>query len=148
MERNHRPCCGSDAAGWTQHGSATKVKHLGVGQRQLIGMQGIIKDVQLLILNEPTAALNDDDSENLQPVAGPKAGRDFHHDLPQTERSARHRGYDYRARDSGDQVYGCPSEDHRVGHHPVYGWAGDENIYQRKSSPSRKLCLNCGIGVL
>ena len=43
-----------------------KIKDLGVGQRQLVEIaKALSKDVQLLILDEPTAALNDDDSENL-----------------------------------------------------------------------------------
>ncbi len=45
---------------------ATKIKNLGVGKRQLIEIaKALSKDVQLLVLDEPTAALNDDDSENL-----------------------------------------------------------------------------------
>ena len=45
---------------------ATKIKNLGVGKRQLIEIaKALSKDVRLLILDEPTAALNDDDSENL-----------------------------------------------------------------------------------
>ena len=45
---------------------ATKVKHLGVGKQQLIEIaKALSKDVKLLILDEPTAALNEDDSENL-----------------------------------------------------------------------------------
>lgn len=44
----------------------TKVKHLGVGQQQLVEIaKALSKDVRLLILDEPTAALNEDDSENL-----------------------------------------------------------------------------------
>ncbi len=44
----------------------TKVKHLGVGKQQLIEIaKALSKDVKLLILDEPTAALNEDDSENL-----------------------------------------------------------------------------------
>lgn len=44
----------------------TIVKDLGVGKRQLIEIaKALSKDVKLLILDEPTAALNEDDSENL-----------------------------------------------------------------------------------
>lgn len=46
--------------------SATKVKDLGVGKQQLIEIaKALSKDVKLLILDEPTAALNEDDSANL-----------------------------------------------------------------------------------
>jgi putative multiple sugar transport system ATP-binding protein len=45
---------------------ATKVKDLGVGKQQLIEIaKALSKKVKLLILDEPTAALNEDDSENL-----------------------------------------------------------------------------------
>lgn len=45
---------------------AVKVKDLGVGQRQLVEIaKALSKDVCLLILDEPTAALNEDDSQNL-----------------------------------------------------------------------------------
>ncbi|HVP21016.1 MAG TPA: ATP-binding cassette domain-containing protein [Anaerolineaceae bacterium] len=44
----------------------TKVKDLGVGKQQLIEIaKALSKKVKLLILDEPTAALNEDDSENL-----------------------------------------------------------------------------------
>jgi putative multiple sugar transport system ATP-binding protein len=44
----------------------TPIKNLGVGQQQLIEIaKALSKDVQLLILDEPTSALNEDDSENL-----------------------------------------------------------------------------------
>jgi ABC-type sugar transport system ATPase subunit len=43
-----------------------KVKDLGVGKQQLVEIaKALSKDVKLLILDEPTAALNEDDSENL-----------------------------------------------------------------------------------
>lgn len=43
-----------------------KVKSLGVGRQQLVEIaKAFSKDVKLLILDEPTAALNEDDSENL-----------------------------------------------------------------------------------
>jgi len=45
---------------------ATKVKNLGVGKQQLIEIaKALSRDVRLLILDEPTSALNEDDSENL-----------------------------------------------------------------------------------
>lgn len=45
---------------------ATKVKDLGVGKQQLVEIaKALSKEVKLLILDEPTAALNEDDSENL-----------------------------------------------------------------------------------
>lgn len=43
-----------------------KVKDLGVGQQQLVEIaKALCKDVRLLILDEPTAALNESDCENL-----------------------------------------------------------------------------------
>ncbi|WEG08308.1 sugar ABC transporter ATP-binding protein [Microbacterium horticulturae] len=45
---------------------ATKANELGVGKQQLVEIaKALSKDVTLLILDEPTAALNDDDSERL-----------------------------------------------------------------------------------
>ena len=45
---------------------AAKVKEFGVGKQQLIEIaKALSKDVKLLILDEPTAALNEGDSENL-----------------------------------------------------------------------------------
>lgn len=45
---------------------AAKVRDLGVGKQQLIEIaKALSKEVRLLILDEPTAALNEDDSENL-----------------------------------------------------------------------------------
>ncbi len=44
----------------------TKIKDLGVGQRQLVEIaKALSKEVTLLILDEPTAALNEEDSQNL-----------------------------------------------------------------------------------
>ena len=43
-----------------------KIKDLGIGQQQLVEIaKALCKDVKLLILDEPTAALNEDDAENL-----------------------------------------------------------------------------------
>lgn len=45
---------------------ATKVKDLGVGRQQLVEIaKALSKNVKLLILDEPTAALNEDDCANL-----------------------------------------------------------------------------------
>lgn len=45
---------------------AMKVKDLGVGKQQLVEIaKALSKDVKLLILDEPTSALNEGDSENL-----------------------------------------------------------------------------------
>ena len=45
---------------------AEKIIDLGVGVQQLIEIaKALSKEVKLLILDEPTAALNEDDSENL-----------------------------------------------------------------------------------
>ena len=45
---------------------STKVKDLGVGKQQLVEIaKALSRDVKLLILDEPTAALNENDSENL-----------------------------------------------------------------------------------
>lgn len=44
----------------------TQIKHLGVGQQQLVEIaKALSKNVKLLILDEPTSALNEDDSANL-----------------------------------------------------------------------------------
>ena len=44
----------------------TLIKNLGVGQQQLVEIaKALSKNVSLLILDEPTSALNEDDSENL-----------------------------------------------------------------------------------
>jgi len=44
----------------------TQIKHLGVGKQQLVEIaKALAKDVKLLILDEPTAALNEDDSQHL-----------------------------------------------------------------------------------
>ncbi|MDO4332888.1 MAG: sugar ABC transporter ATP-binding protein [Eubacteriales bacterium] len=45
---------------------STKVKNLGVGNQQLVEIaKALSKNVKLLILDEPTASLNEDDSQNL-----------------------------------------------------------------------------------
>ncbi|MCE1178059.1 MAG: ATP-binding cassette domain-containing protein [Micrococcales bacterium] len=49
-----------------QEAPDTKVMHIGVGKQQLVEIaKALSKQVRLLILDEPTAALNDDDSAHL-----------------------------------------------------------------------------------
>ena len=49
----------------------SKVKDLGVGQQQLIEIaKALCKDIKLLILDEPTAALNESDCDNLYELIG------------------------------------------------------------------------------
>jgi putative multiple sugar transport system ATP-binding protein len=44
----------------------TKIKHIGIGKQQLVEIaKALAKQVKLLILDEPTAALNDQDSRHL-----------------------------------------------------------------------------------
>jgi putative multiple sugar transport system ATP-binding protein len=46
--------------------SQTLIKNIGVGKQQLVEIaKALAKDVKLLILDEPTAALNEEDSDNL-----------------------------------------------------------------------------------
>ena len=49
-----------------QENPATKIVELGVGKQQLVEIaKALSKEVKILILDEPTAALNDEDSEHL-----------------------------------------------------------------------------------
>lgn len=49
----------------------TQVKELGVGKQQLVEIaKALSRDVKLLILDEPTAALNEDDCDNLLKLIG------------------------------------------------------------------------------
>lgn len=51
---------------WLDVDPSTKVKNLGVGTQQLVEIaKALSKNVKLLILDEPTASLNEDDSQNL-----------------------------------------------------------------------------------
>lgn len=51
--------------GLTEH-IETRIRDLGMGKQQLVEIvKALAKDVKILILDEPTAALNDDDSDHL-----------------------------------------------------------------------------------
>ena len=45
---------------------STKIKHLGIGKQQLVEIaKALSREARLIVLDEPTAALNESDSENL-----------------------------------------------------------------------------------
>jgi putative multiple sugar transport system ATP-binding protein len=66
---------------------------IGVGKQQLVEIaKALSKDVKLLILDEPTAALNEDDSAHLLDlmlVSCKAAGHHLDHDLAQAQRDRR-----------------------------------------------------------
>ena len=76
----------------------TPVKHLGIGKQQLVEIaKALGKEVKLLILDEPTAALNDDDSQHLLDLLKGLQGQGHHldHDQPQAERDRADRRRDH-----------------------------------------------------
>ena len=67
----------------------TQIKHIGVGKQQLVEIaKALHKSVKLLILDEPTAALNENDSQHLLDlIVGLKGkGVTFDHHQPQAQR--------------------------------------------------------------
>ena len=63
-QRRGRRRCSSGSA--SHENPVTKIMDIGVGKQQLVEIaKALSKDVKLLILDEPTAALNDDDSAHL-----------------------------------------------------------------------------------
>ena len=57
---------GAARPGRPARGPLTPIKNIGIGKQQLVEIaKALAKDVKLLILDEPTAALNDADSQHL-----------------------------------------------------------------------------------
>ena len=67
---------------------STLIGDIGVGKQQLVEIaKALSKDVKLLILDEPTAALNDEESQKLLDllIGFETAGSHFHSDQPQAQ---------------------------------------------------------------
>ncbi len=67
---------------------STRITDIGVGKQQLVEIaKALSKKVRLLILDEPTASLNETDSDALLTLLHgvPQAGDDVDHHLPQAE---------------------------------------------------------------
>ena len=78
---------------------ATRVTDLGVGKQQLVEIaKALSKEVKLLILDEPTASLNETDSDALLESAARTqgAGHQLHPDFAQAQRSGAGGGLDHR----------------------------------------------------
>lgn len=74
----------------------TGVSTIGVGKQQLVEIaKALSKEVKLLILDEPTAALNEDDSENLLLLIlePEEAGDILDYHFPQIERNRENSGF-------------------------------------------------------
>ena len=69
----------------------TLITNIGVGKQQLVEIaKALTKNVKLLILDEPTAALNDEDSAKLLHLVDQlRRGHHRHHHLAQAERDRR-----------------------------------------------------------
>ena len=98
----------------------TLVTNLGVGKQQLVEIaKALSKEVKLLILDEPTASLNESDSDALlRPAAGAEgAGHRLDPDLAQAQRDRQGRRLDHRAarrrhgRDASTAAASAVSED-------------------------------------
>ena len=76
----------------------TLIKDIGVGKQQLVEIaKAFAKDVKLLILDEPTAALNEADSQHLLDLLRgfKRAGHHLDHDLAQAQRDRGGRRLDH-----------------------------------------------------
>lgn len=103
----------------------TPIGQLGVGKQQLVEIaKAISKDVRLLILDEPTAALNDNDSAHLLDLLRQlREEDDLHHDLAQAERDRGHLGLgdDHPRRSHHRDPRHARRRRHRGPHHPRDG---------------------------
>ena len=94
---------------------------IGVGKQQLVEIaKALSKEVKLLILDEPTAALNDDDSAHLLDLLRglQDAGHHLDHHLPQAQRDRSDRRLDHdhpRRPDDRDARHARPTRSPRTG---------------------------------
>ncbi|KAJ1683136.1 hypothetical protein LUZ63_021633 [Rhynchospora breviuscula] len=102
----------------------TKINQIGVGKQQLVEIaKALSKKVKLLILDEPTAALNDEDSDHLPRADPPAEGGGHHldHHQPQAQRDPQDRRHGHghpRRQDDRDHR---PRRGHRRPHHQRHG---------------------------
>ncbi len=107
-----------------------KVKNLGVGKQQLIEIaKALSKDVKILILDEPTASLNETDSENLLNLLRDlkEARRYLRIGFPQAKGSKRNRRYGDGAARRPDDLHAERPQRRSVGKcaHQEHGRTGN-----------------------
>ena len=104
----------------------TIIRDIGIGKQQLVEIaKALSKDVKLLILDEPTAALNEDDCQHLlEPARRPARPRHhLDHDQPQAQRDRadRRRHHDHPRRPDHRDAPGERRRRRRGPDHPRHG---------------------------
>ncbi len=107
----------------------TKIKDIGVGKQQLVEIaKALSKEVKLLILDEPTSALNEGDSQHLLGLMSGlrEQRRDLHHDQPQAQRDRAdlRLDHDHPRRQVHRDPPGQGGRGRREPHHPRHGRPG------------------------
>ena len=125
------------------------ITNLGIGKQQLVEIaKALAKKVRLLILDEPTASLNETDSDALLEIARRVQGSGHHldHHFAQAQRTGQGRRPDHRAarrRDGRD--HRLPSrEDQRRPHHQEHGRARDVRSLSAARAQDRRAPVRGG----
>ena len=117
----------------------TKITDLGVGKQQLVEIaKALSKEVKLLILDEPTAALNDEDSAHLlgliDGLREPRHHLDHHQPQAERDQGHRRRGDGHPRRPDHRDPRPARRRDLRGADHPRHGRAATS----RAGSPSAR----------